>query len=240
MKLEYRIKKTISQFVPLSFLQFLKKIYDSFFYTHLKGKKKFWQWNSRVIYPHYFNKASIIYSGGVWGNISFEKQLATAYNAEIYLFDPSPTGIETMQLPENQNPHLHFFPYGFAWADKDYFFDDPTDYNDGSFHLAKKHHTMKTYSFPCKSLSNLCKNSGHHHIDLLKIDIEWFEYEVLEDILKSDIPVHQICVEFHDFFDHIPLSKTMWLLQLLKELGYVTIHKHMKDYTFLHQSKIHE
>ena len=50
--------------------------------------------------------------------------------------------------------------------------------------------------------------NGHDSIDLLKIDIEGFEYEVLEDCLEDRIPIKQICVEFHDFFPEISKAKT--------------------------------
>lgn len=40
----------------------------------------------------------------------------------------------------------------------------------------------------------------HQQIDLLKLDIEGSEYRVLDEILESQIPIHQIVVEFHDRF----------------------------------------
>jgi Methyltransferase FkbM domain len=75
--------------------------------------------------------------------------------------------------------------------------------------------------------------NGHHAIDLLKIDIEGFEYEVLESCLAERIPIKQICVEFHDFFPDIPKIKTTNMIRALQFHGFDLIHRHRHDHTFL-------
>jgi|GEM_PF-5907822 len=45
--------------------------------------------------------------------------------------------------------------------------------------------------------SDVMHQFNKSRIDLLKIDIEGYEYEVLEDLLSNSIPVTQICVEIH-------------------------------------------
>ena len=78
----------------------------------------------------------------------------------------------------------------------------------------------------------MAKN-GHDSIDLLKIDIEGFEYEVLESCLAQRIPIKQICVEFHDFFPEIPKARTKQMIRALQSHGYDLIHRHRHDHTFL-------
>ena len=75
--------------------------------------------------------------------------------------------------------------------------------------------------------------NGHDSIDLLKIDIEGFEYEVLESCIGERIPIKQICVEFHDFFPEIPKSRTTQMIRTLESHGYHLIHRHRHDHTFL-------
>ena len=58
-------------------------------------------------------------------------------------------------------------------------------------------------TLPCTSIVQEMEMNGHDSIDLLKIDIEGFEYEVLQSCLEERIPIKQICVEFHDFFPEI-------------------------------------
>jgi hypothetical protein len=57
---------------------------------------------------------SIVYSGGVGKNVSFEQALVKRFSCSVVLFDPSPIGKATMQLPENQNSRFQFFPVGLA------------------------------------------------------------------------------------------------------------------------------
>lgn len=58
-------------------------------------------------------------------------------------------------------------------------------------------------------------------IDLLKIDIEGFEYGVLDDLLAAHLNVRQICVEFHHRV--VPgISRWRSLLSIIKlrQAGY--------------------
>ena len=75
--------------------------------------------------------------------------------------------------------------------------------------------------------------NGHDSIDLLKIDIEGFEYEVLGSCLAKRIPIKQICVEFHDFFPEIPKAKAREMIRALKSHGFDLIHGHRHDHAFL-------
>src|SRR5215471_21233266 len=57
---------------------------------------------------------SIVYSGGVGKDVSFEHALVERFGCRVVLFDPSPIGLATMKLPENCNPQLRFIPVGLA------------------------------------------------------------------------------------------------------------------------------
>ena len=89
---------------------------------------------------------------------------------------------------------------------------------------------------PCTSLAREMEMNGHDSIDLLKIDIEGFEYEVLESCLAERIPIKQICVEFHDFFPEIPKAKTRAMIRALESHGFDLIHRHRHDHTFLRRA----
>ena len=74
---------------------------------------------------------------------------------------------------------------------------------------------------------------GHSKIDLLKMDIEGFEYEVIEDILQKSLDIRQICLEFHHFMRGISRRKTLKAIRGLKAAGFVLIYKTRFDYTFI-------
>ena len=87
---------------------------------------------------------------------------------------------------------------------------------------------------PSTSLDRLMAENGHDRIDLLKMDIEGFEYGVLDQILREDIPVSQICVELHQkpHFD-IPKIKKVEAILRLRMHGFALVHQVYYDHTFL-------
>lgn len=190
-----------------------------------------------TICPKLLDSESVIYCAGVGHDISFEKQLSETFGCAVHLFDPSPTGTATMSRPENRYPALFYQRLGLADADREYLFDAPAENAEGSFSKAAAKEDLKsTCSFPCCTLQTLMRVHGHSHIDLLKMDIEGFEYGVLEQICRQQIPVRQICVEFHhSLIPEIARSQTIRSILDLRRAGYRLIHRHDWDHTFLRE-----
>ena len=55
---------------------------------------------------------------------------------------------------------------------------------------------------------------------MLQIDIEGFEYEVIDDIIKHNIKPKQILLEFHHFYPTIGNIKTELYINKIKKYGY--------------------
>ena len=72
--------------------------------------------------------------------------------------------------------------------------------------------------------------NGDSCIDLLKMDIEGFEFDIVHQILDQRIPVRQLWVEFHSWLRPGQTYKT---IARLYRAGYRLIHKKRGDYTFL-------
>jgi len=145
--------------------------------------------------PEGLNAQSIVYSGGVGNDISFEHALVKQFGCSVVMIDPSPTGLRTMSLPQNKLPQFRFFPVALSDHDGTLSFAPPIHPEEGSWYVrADKPGEL---SLPCTDLLSIMRQNRHDHIDLLKIDIEGSEYAVLEDILRRHIPVRQICVEYH-------------------------------------------
>ena len=209
-----------------------RKFYDSLYCKTLPNKIKFGNKCSWFVDTTILDQSSIVYSGGVGNDISFELDLINKIGCNVLLFDPTETGLKTMSEMKSQHEMLKFFPFGLDKEDSVVKFSKPENCIEGSFTILRD--VQKDFvEFSCRSISSLTKEFKHHVIDLLKIDIEGFEYEVIDDILKNNIEVKQICVEFHHFFKEIPRSKTYKTIKQLKKNGYVIIHKHRLDYTFI-------
>lgn len=180
----------------------------------------------------------IVVSAGVGFDIDFELELAAEYSdfISIDLLDPSPVAQQTWRSLSDKVPSsIKYIPAALAS-------------HTGQISMAQQGSTPDLYQLsqansfsgivaPCVSLVTLLEQHQANKIDLLKIDIEGFEYEVLRALLSSRIPVDQIVVEFHDW-----MLGPFWRLQtflivrgLLRQ-GYVLVHRCHNDYTFLRRN----
>jgi len=168
----------------------------------------------------------VCYCAGVGKGMSFELELARIARRPVLVFDPSPTGIATVHKSDTSN--LHFFPVGLAAETKVYEFSLPKDPGEGSYSIAQK--GIDRVSFECWSLPAIMSKNGDSSIDLLKMDIEGFEYDIVDRFLDQRLPVRQLCVEFHPWL--MP-GRTFRTIARLYKAGYRIIHKHRGDHTFL-------
>jgi FkbM family methyltransferase len=183
------------------------------------------QWTivTRGLHP-----GAVIYSGGVGEDITFEQELIRRFGVKIHIFDPSPVAARTIALANVDG--LLFRPVGLAAS------------STGKFSIGGGTESSTwlkaggSETLPCTGLAREMEMNGHDSIDLLKIDIEGFEYEVLEGCLAERLPIKQICVEFHDFFPEIPKARTKSMIRALESHGFELIHRHRHDHTFLRRT----
>ncbi len=175
-------------------------------------------------------------SGGVGNDMSFERELARKYNCRVLLYDPSATGIATACEVKNLCPNIQFYPKGLAGKSGVHHFCVPQDTIEGSFSVPRGADLLEKVTFECVSLSDVLKNAGWQHAGLLKIDVEGFEYEILDSLLdEAPEAFSQICVEFHHFLPGIAWFQTWRIIKKLYCKGYRIIHKSQCDYLFVHK-----
>ena len=186
-------------------------------------------WN---LCPAGLDAHSVIYSGGVGRDITFEHALVKNYGSQVVLFDPSPTGMETMALPENKIPQFKFHPVGLAGKCGTLKFSAPQDEAEGSWF--RQAGGKASLEVPCVDLATLMRQNGHDHIDLLKIDIEGAEYEVLDDLLNRRLRVKQVLVEFHHrLLPGIRRGQTIRAILKMAWAGYRLLKRDGENLTFL-------
>ncbi|MCP5509412.1 MAG: FkbM family methyltransferase [Chlamydiales bacterium] len=164
---------------------------------------------------------SIVYLAGVGEDITFDVGLIHRFGCHVHSFDPTPRAINHIKSvfsamkaarsvqPEppskpypvitNIDEKLHFFPFGL-WDEnttlKFYAPRNPRHVSHSALNLQK---TKQYFMAPCRRLKDIMAELGHDHIDLLKLDIEGAEYRVLDSILKDNLDIRMICVEFDEF-----------------------------------------
>ena len=169
---------------------------------------------------------TVAYCAGVGKGMSLELELAKMAARPVLVFDPSPTGINTAAESDTRN--LKFFPLGLTAKAGVVQFSVPIDPDEGSYSVVQG--GVDVVSFECVDLPTIMSRNGDAYIDLLKMDIEGFEFDIVTQLLDQNIPVRQLCVEFHRW---LRPGATLKLIARLYRAGYRIIYKQYGDYTFL-------
>lgn len=168
----------------------------------------------------------VAYCAGVGQGMSLELELAKMTSRPVLVFDPSPTGINTAAANDSHN--LKFFPVGLAAHAGVLQFSVPVDPGEGSYSVVQN--GVDVVSFECYDLPTIMSRNGDSYIDLLKMDIEGFEFDIINQFLDQNIPVRQLCVEFHRW---LRPGATLRTMARLYKAGYRIIYKKHGDFTFL-------
>lgn len=192
-------------------------------------------WN---IIPNSLNESSIVYTFGIGEDISFDLSLIQKYNCKVQAFDPTPRVTEWLAA---QKTPANFIYHPVALSDEDGSLTFYTPENEAHIsHKAFASEHSKAVIVTCKKLSSILKELGDKQIDLLKIDIEGFEYAVLENMIRENIKPKQLLVEFHHFFPEVGNSKTEDAIRFLEKNGYRLFNAadSFCEFSFVNQEEI--
>jgi FkbM family methyltransferase len=139
------------------------------------------------------SKDSIVYSGGVGEDASFDLALIERYGCTVWAFDPTPRAATYARAIDN--PHFVFIPVGLWSHDSVQQFHAPLHADYVSHSIGNRHRTAPSFTAQCRSFSSLMSELGHTRIDLLKLDVEGAEYRLLPAIFAARPSV--VCVELH-------------------------------------------
>jgi FkbM family methyltransferase len=217
----------------VGFRRLLRHTIDSVFSKNLKdkvtlGTKEGAQWTLCV---GKLNSNSVVYSGGVGGDISFEIELVRRFGLTVIIFDPSPIAVETI-AKHSSDPEMHrieFNPVGLASESKNLYFEPSKVPGEWQMAAGASPGSRKII---CTTIPSEMEKHGHKKIDLLKLDTG-FEYQVLNQCLNNQVNIDQVCVEFHDFLPGLGRKPTLRSIWALRKHGFSMIHKKRHDFTFL-------
>ena len=165
------------------------------------------------------NPESIVYAFGVGDDISFDLSLVKKYDCRVLAFDPTPR-VNDWLLTQSLPSKFVFFPLGLAHETSivKFFLPEVEKYISHSAQATKT--DARFLELPVKRLSTIMEELGHNTIDVLKLDIEGFEYKVIDDILDSKIPIRQFLVEFHHGMYGFTKIETEDAIAKLTKAGY--------------------
>ena len=156
---------------------------------------------------------SIVYSGGVGEDVSFDLALIARTGCSIWAFDPTPRSIEFARRITERRFHLQ--PVGLWSSDGVKRFHAPRDPRHVSHTALGSRPDRPYFDAECKCLDTVMRELGHDHIDLLKLDIEGAEFEVLGSVQTEP---QCICVELH------PVLGINEIVDFVRALPYEVLH----------------
>lgn len=203
--------------------------------TQKLPKKRFGnEYGGFDIFTNKIKTDSIIYSFGIGEDISFDLDIINEFGCNVFAYDPTPK-VQNWVNSQNLPPNFKFHSIGLSDNDGEISFYAPINSNHVSHTAVKINDEQHTVKVPCNKLSTLMKLNSHKHIDILKMDIEGFEYRVIKDFLDKKIKINQIAVEFHHNFKEIGNTITEKIISELIENGYelFSISEDFHEFSFI-------
>jgi FkbM family methyltransferase len=186
----------------------------------------------------YLGATGAVFSCGIGEDISFDRELIDRFPVVVHGFDPTPRSIEWIRR-QTTPARFVFHEYGIAGYDGDASFFPPENQAHVSHTmLAQRSAVSAAIVRPVKRIGTVMRELGCSHISILKMDIEGSEYQVIEDLARSDIRPAQILVEFHHRMRRAGLLSTRTSIRRLRQIGYrlFSISATGDEFAFLHAS----
>jgi FkbM family methyltransferase len=171
------------------------------------------------------NPESIVYSGGVGEDVSFDLSLIAKYHCSVFAFDPTPRAIRFAE--DVTEPLFSLLPVGLWSDDTRQHFHPPADPRHVSHSIAPGC-VRQGFTADCRSIPSLMRELDHERIDLLKLDIEGSEYEVVPAMLRAGVIPVALCIEIHG-----GIRRACSLVRLMTRHGYTAVAVHGWDVTMV-------
>lgn len=142
-------------------------------------------------------KGCVIYSFGSNGDDQFERDIIEKTYCKVFTFDPTLSYEKELLLSQKVRENFH--KIGLAAE-------------DGLLEIGGVKRNVQ-------NLKSIMNDMKHKRIDILKIDIEGFEYDVFEQLSSTGFPyIGQILVEVHAFNNLQFLNKSGSVLEIPSKL----------------------
>jgi FkbM family methyltransferase len=163
----------------------------------------------------------LVYSFGVGEDVSFDLEMVRRYAATIHAFDPTPRSREWVSEQRDLPEAFHFHPVGIGGTDGKAKFFPPVQQGHVSYSNApSEQQGGDPIEAEICTLQTLQRRLGHPQIDVLKMDVEGFEYDVIRSLGNEDTRPGHILVEFHHGMYRATARDTIDAVAHLQALGY--------------------
>ena len=144
--------------------------------------------------PNLFSEKPVVLSFGIGENLSFSEDIINRVEGVmLYAFDPTPKSIAYVQIHKlANNKNFSFYPYGLSIQSgtERLYLPRNDEYISGSTHrlvnVSDRYEEVQM-----KSFSDIISELKISRLDVLKMDIEGSEFDVMDDVLSSQVFIGQ-------------------------------------------------
>lgn len=183
----------------------------------------------------------LIYSFGVGEDVSFDIAAIERTEATVHAFDPTPRSLRWI-AEQSLPPSFHFHPIGLGPEDgeAEFFAPEVDAYVSFSAQPAPKSDRGLAVRAPIQRLTTIIESLATGMPDIVKMDIEGFEYDVLDDLTAGSLRPAQLLVEFHHRMYGIPNARTIEQIERLRRVGYriFYVSESGHEYGLVHQAAL--
>jgi FkbM family methyltransferase len=166
-------------------------------------------------------QGALVFSFGIGEDISFDIAAIEKFGCTVHGFDPTPrcrAWVEQQNLPRAFKFHL--LGLGATEGELEFFAPEKGDHVSYSAQPAANSDLSLKITAPVQRLEKIVEDIGEGVPDVLKMDIEGFEYDVIDDILRGAMRPYQLLVEFHHRMYGIDNKATYQAVDKLRLAGY--------------------
>lgn len=201
-----------------------KYVYNVLFWKSLYEKnlyKRFMHdWDNKILVDYPLDENSVVFDVG-WYIWVFSDKIISKYNPKIYIFEPIKKYFTILIQKYKNNPNVKVFHFWLGNKNKEVLIN--VDWERSS---VLEWDNKNTERIIINNFSEIFNQENMKNIDLMSINIEWWEYELLNNIIENGLiyKIEFLQIQFHDF---IPNA-----FSLRKELLDKIIKTHEVLYSF--------
>jgi FkbM family methyltransferase len=176
------------------------------------------------VIPALVSEGSLIYSFGTGEDVSFDLAMIERFGAHVHAFDPTPKAQEWI-AGQDLPAKFQFHAFGVGPRDETMAFFPPADETHVSYSNAPAaDQTRAPVQCDVRRVKTVMSSLGHEHVDVLKMDVEGFEYAVIADMMASGVRPTLVLVEFHHGMYDASDEDTCRAVSALEGAGYLLFH----------------
>lgn len=163
---------------------------------------------------------TIIVSVGLGEDISFDLAVIQRFGCQVHGCDPTPKSLQWLRA-QRLPPQFYVHALGLGDKDGPVAVIPPANETHVSFSATRGHdQDGDAIDIDIVTLPTLMRQIGVDRLDVLKMDIEGFEYGVVDALVASSIRPGQLLIEFHHGMYTYQAVDTRRAVDALRSAGY--------------------